>query len=280
MPAGSSWVSSAAHPELPGRVQYHIRCGDGDVAPYCFLPGDPARVPIIAGLWDQSRHVATHREHCTMTGTVAGIPVTACSTGAGGPSAASAFEELCTLGARTFIRVGTTGAIQPDIQCGDLIITEAAVRRDGTSDQYVEPHYPAAADIEVTMALIEAAERLGVTYHAGVTCCTASWYAGQGRPGFGGYRQASMDTLIADLQKANVLNLEMDGGAILVLARLFGLRAGSVLAVVANRVTDTFDYRGVESCCRVAVESVKILAGWDAVKRRKGKPRWFPSLER
>jgi uridine phosphorylase len=273
-----SWVSKATRPELAGKVQYHIRCGEGDVAPYCLLPGDPARVSMIATNWDESREVASYREHVTMTGRAGGVPITACSTGAGGPSTASAFEELSELGAHTFIRVGTTAAIQPDIACGDLIITEAAVRHDGTSDQYVEPAYPAAADGEVTLALIEAAERLGVSYHVGVTCCTASFYTGQGRPGFGGYRQSSMDTLVSDLQQARVLNFEMEGSTIMVMGRLFGLRTGSVLAAIANRVTDTFEYRGVEECCRVAVEAVKILARWDEVKRARGKRRWFPSL--
>lgn len=157
-------------------------------------------------------------------------------------------------------------------------ITEAAVRLDGTSDQYVDPHYPAAAHREVTTALIEAAERLNVRYFVGVTCCTASWYLGQGRPGFNGYWQSSKDHFIEDLRRANVLNFEMEGSAILVLARLFGVRAGGVLAVVANRATDTFNYAGVEACCRVGVEAVKILACWDEVKRARGKSHWYPSL--
>jgi uridine phosphorylase len=275
---GSSWISNATRPELPGRLQYHIRCSDGDVAPYCLLPGDPARVPMVASYWDEAREVANYREHRTMSGRVEGISVTACSTGSGGPSAASAVEELSQLGAHTFVRIGTTGAIQPDIPCGDLVITEAAVRLDGTSDQYVDSHYPATANYEVTTALIEAAERLAVRYHVGITACTAAWYTGQGRPGFGGYQQSSMSNLITDLQNAKVLNFEMEGSTILVLARLFGLRAGSVLAVVANRVTDTFEYRGVEECCRVGVEAIKILAHWDEVKRARGKNHWYPSL--
>jgi len=229
-------------------------------------------------MWDEARDVADYRAHRTMTGIVGGIPVTACSTGSGGPSAASAVEELSELGARTFVRIGTTGAIQPEIQCGDLIITEAAIRRDGTSDQYVDSHYPAAADCLVTMALIEAAERLGVRYHVGVTCCTAAWYTGQGRPGYGGYWQSWMDGLVADMQRAKVLNFEMEGSTVLVLARLFGLRAGSILAVVANRVTDTFEYKGIEECCRVGIEAVKILARWDELVQQRGKTRWYPSL--
>jgi uridine phosphorylase len=87
-----------------------------------------------------------------------------------------------------------------------------------------------------------------------------------------------MDTLVADLQRARVLNFEMEGSTLMVLGRLFGVRVGAILAVVANRATDTFQYRGVEDCCQVAVEAVRILARWDAVKRARGRGRWVPSL--
>lgn len=89
------------------------------------------------------------------------MPISVTSTGGigGGPSTAIAVEELAAIGgADTFIRVGSTGAIQPGIEIGDLIIAKAAVRLDGTSKQYVRVEYPAVADLEVTLALIEAAE--------------------------------------------------------------------------------------------------------------------------
>ncbi len=94
---------------------------------------------------------------------------------------------MAAIGADTFIRVGSTGAIQPGIEIGDLIIAKAAVRLDGTSKQYVRVEYPAVADLEVTLALIEAAESLDVRYHVGITASTDSFYLGQGRPGLNGY---------------------------------------------------------------------------------------------
>ena len=90
---------------------------------YVLLPGDPARVPLIAAGWAEGREIAVEREHVTFTGTLRdGGPISACSTGAGGPSTASAVEELIAIGADTFVRVGTCGAIQrhnsgrPDIR--------------------------------------------------------------------------------------------------------------------------------------------------------------------
>lgn len=178
-----SWKSDSERPEQEG-CQFHIRVKPGDAAPYAVLPGDPARTDLIAQGWDDARLVANNREHRTFTGTLRGVPVTACSTGVGGPSASNAIEELARLGTHTFIRVGTCGALRAEIQPGDLIVNCAAIRHDGTSDLYAPAAYPAAASYDVTAALIEACDRLGYRCHVGVTCSTASFYAGQARPGF------------------------------------------------------------------------------------------------
>ena len=79
---------------------YHIACAPGSVGRYCILPGDPGRVPLIAARLENARPVAHNREFTTYTGTLSGVPVS-------GPSAAIALEELVSLGAHTFLRVGT-----------------------------------------------------------------------------------------------------------------------------------------------------------------------------
>lgn len=272
-----SWRSHATRPESGG-VQYHIRCGPGQVARYVLLPGDPDRVPLIAGTWDEAQPVARHREYTTYTGRVGGVAISSTSTGIGGPSTAIAVEELAELGADTFIRVGTCGAIQPDVRCGDLVIVSAAVRHDGASDDYVEKAYPAAAHYQVVAALVEAAERLGFRYHVGVAASTASFHLGQSRPGWRGYSQSWTGRRIEDLRRAGVLIFEMEAATLFTLAGLFGLRAGGVMAVVANRVTDEMAYSGIEESARVATEAVRILAGWDEAMRRSGRRYWYPSV--
>ena len=71
-------------------------------------------------------------------------------------------EELAALGADTFIRVGSCGAIQEEVECGDLVICSGAMRQDGTSQDYIDLSYPAAASYEVTAALVESCERLNI----------------------------------------------------------------------------------------------------------------------
>jgi uridine phosphorylase len=274
----STWASAATRPEQNG-LQYHIRCRQGDVARYVLLPGDPARVPLIARGWAEGHEVASEREHVTWTGRLRGAGlISACSTGAGGGSTASALEELIAIGADTFIRVGTCGAIQRDIACGDVIIHSGAVRLDGTSPQYVRPEYPAAAHAVVVMALVQAAEQLGVPYHVGVSASTASFYTGQGRPGHRGYEQSWMRTLVSDLQAAGVLNFEMEAATIFTMLGLYGLRGGSVCAVVANRVTDTMVKEGIDTAIAVANTATALLQEWDAQAEAAGKRVWFPGL--
>ncbi|MFC7154605.1 nucleoside phosphorylase [Halomarina halobia] len=259
-------------------VQYHIEAGPGDVARTVLLPGDTERVDRIIAGWDTAEEVASHREYRTVTGTYEGTPISVTSTGIGSPSAAIAVEELAEVGADTFVRVGSCGAIQPGIEIGDLVVSSGGVRQEGTSAAYVRETYPAVADHEVVTALVAAAERLGYDYHVGLTASTDSFYAGQGRPGFGGYVTAEGTALFEEMRDANVKNFEMEASAIFTLANVYGLRAGAVCAVYANRVTDEFRVEGQRRAVETANLAVHLLARMDAVTAEAGADRWHAGL--
>jgi len=259
-------------------VQYHIAVGPDDVADSVLLPGNPERVDKITALWDDHEERAVHREYRTATGTYEDTPVSVTSTGIGSPSAAIAVEELARVGADTFVRVGSCGAIQPGMDVGDLVITTGAVRQEGTSKEYVREDYPAVADDEVVSALVAAAERLGYDYHVGLTMSADSFYAGQGRAGFEGFQAAGSESLVAELRDANVKNIEMEAAAILTLANVYGLRAGAVCTVYANRVTGEFRTEGESRAAEVASLAVHLLAEMEAVKAEAGADRWHAGL--
>ncbi len=266
---------SASKPETSEGIQYHLRIKPGDVSRYVLLPGDPERVKKIASYWDEAWFVASHREYTTYTGRYKGVLISATSTGIGSPSTAIAIEELARVGADTFIRVGTTGSLHKHIGIGDIIISTGAVRLEGTSKQYIIPEYPAVASYEVVLALIEAAETLNVKYHVGISASTDSFYVGQERPGYRDYMPPFNRGLINFLKQANVLNFEMEASTIFTLSNIYGLRAGMVCAVIANRETEEFVAEaGVDEAIRVANEAVKILSEWDELKRKKNK-RYF-----
>jgi len=241
------------------RIQPHIMCGVGDVAKYVLLSGDPKRVENIASFLDKARKVAEYRGFVTCTGNVNGIEISACSTGVGCPSAAIVVEELARIGAQTFIRIGTTGALQSEIDAGDIIIATAAVRSDGTSKIYVPAEYPAVADFSVVSSLAEAAKKLGVKVHIGKVVTTDAFYAG------------SYDIW----GKAGALSVEMECSAIFTIAGIKGLRAGAILAVDGNLATgikkgefepgektgelDGRVQKAIEREIKIAIDAVKIL---------------------
>jgi len=248
--------------------QYHINCKVGDLSKYLLIPGDPKRVEKIASYWDEAIEIAHHREFRSFTGKYKNVKLSAISSGIGPSSMAIVVNEAANIGVENFIRVGSTGAIQEYVKCGDLIISTASVRLDGTSQNYIRSEYPAVANYEVLHALIEAAENLGCNYHVGITATTADFYAGQARSAFQGYQQRTLEDLIPSLRMANVLNFEMECATLFVLSSIFKLRAGAICAVYANRYTKTFKPgAGEEECIKVANEAVKILSMKDNQKK-------------
>ncbi|MGB0890090.1 MAG: purine-nucleoside phosphorylase [Solirubrobacterales bacterium] len=103
--------------------------------PRVLLPGDPARAMAIATAQLTQPRMFNHRRGLWgYSGeTDAGVGFLIQATGMGGPSAAIVCEELADLGAEVFVRVGTCGAIDPNVKLGDLIVARAAIGDDGTS---------------------------------------------------------------------------------------------------------------------------------------------------
>jgi len=255
--------------------QYHIECKPGDLKGPVLLPGDPERARRIAETWEEFKEIAAHRQYYSYTGKVHGVPISVTSTGIGTPACEIAITELLNIGCDTFIRVGSTGAIQPGLELGDLIINTAAVKMEGSSKYYVPADYPASAHYEVVLALIEACEVLGFTYHLGVAASSSSFYLGQGRPGYKDYKISKTDKIIPDLQMMGVMNLEMEASHIFTLGQIYGARTGAICAVYANRVTNEFGTKGEKEAITAANYAVKVLAEMDEEKSNKGTKHWY-----
>jgi len=258
--------------------QYHLHVAPGDLPPAVLLPGDPFRVPVLAEAWDGADDVAHHREYRSMRGSYKGVPISACSTGIGGPSTEIALNELAAVGCKTFLRLGTTGGLQEPIRAGDIIISTASVRWDGAGDAYAPPAYPAAASHELVLALIVACERLGLTYHLGVSASTSSFFAGQSRPSYGGF-SGDVPERVDRLQAMGVLNFEMEAATIFTLCSIFGFRGGAACVVVADRFRNEFKPEGADMVlATLGGEAVLALSQMDAQKSRSGKAWYVPDL--
>ncbi len=242
--------------------QYHIRCAKGDIGEYCILPGDPGRCALIAEHFADAVKVAQNREYTTYTGYIKEKKVSVVSTGIGGPSAAIAMEELAELGAHTFIRVGTCGGINVKVQAGDAVIASAAVRQEGTSREYAPLEYPAAADFGVTLALRDAADRLGIPCHVGVVQCKDSFY-GQHRPEAMPVAGELLEKWEA-WKRLGVLASEMESATLFVVAAHLGVRCGTVLHTVWNQERAKLGYgdassHDVDNSVKICVEAIKAL---------------------
>jgi DeoD family purine-nucleoside phosphorylase len=106
-----------------------------ELAPRVLLPGDPGRALMLAQrLLDGPLMFNHHRGLWGYTGQAAnGLPLTIQSTGMGGPSAAIVISELIALGADRLLRVGTCGALSPELSLGELVIASDCLTADGTS---------------------------------------------------------------------------------------------------------------------------------------------------
>jgi uridine phosphorylase len=265
-----------------GERQYHIGLGPGELAEYILLPGDPERTAKIARLLDTVELERQHREFASVTGTYRGQRVSIVSTGIGTDNVEIVVAEILAITLHpTFIRVGSCGGLQPEMALGDLVITTGAVRLETTTSWYVHDGYPAVADYEAVLALIEAAERLGKRYHVGVTATAPGFFGAQGRP----IPQLPIryPDLADDMARQRVMNFEMEASALLVLAGLAGCRAGVVCAVYAQRTTGDFVTGAAKdaaeaACVETGLESLQILAGIDRRKQEMATDHWRPSL--
>jgi uridine phosphorylase len=213
--------------------QYHVGVEKGEISEIVLMPGDPFRVQLIAEQLEDPVEVAHRREYRTMNGYYKGRLITACSSGMGCPSTAIGVEELARAGATTFIRVGSTGALQPDVVVGDLVISEGSLRNDGTTAAYVPPGYPAVPDFALTSMLAAVAREFGAEQgfgvHVGLNATDDGFYA-------------ESPEWIEKLASLGLLNVEMESSALFIVARLRNLRAGMVCAVSGNLVTGDVTY--------------------------------------
>ena len=246
--------------------QFHLHCVEGDVGRYVITPGDPGRCEKIAALLDDARFVVSNREFTIYTGSLLGEKVSVCSTGIGGPSASIAMEELHNIGADTFIRVGTCGGINLDVQSGDIVVATGAIRFEHTSVEYAPIEYPAVSNLDVAIALRQASLAMGKTTHVGVVQCKDAFY-GQHSP-------AKMPVSYELLQKweawkrLGVLASEMESAALFVVADALGCRCGSCFHVIWNQEREAagLDQKMSEdtsAAVRVGVEALKLLIAQD-----------------
>jgi DeoD family purine-nucleoside phosphorylase len=231
-------------------VPIHLRGEAGDYAEACLLPGDPLRARWIAEtLLDDARQVNAERGLLGFTGSFEGSPVSVQATGMGAPSTAIVVEELLQLGVRRLIRVGTCGALRPELALGDLVVALSAVPAESTSAALVggEPHAP-TADWELLHGMVHAAKELGERPHVGPIATSDTFYD----PDPERHRRWGA---------RGVLAVEMESSLLFTLAPLRGAQAATLLVVSdlvfeePVRIDDDALAQSVERMVRIALKA-------------------------
>ena len=224
----------------------------GDYADACLLPGDPLRAKYIAETYfDNQVQKNAERGLLAYTGEYQGKTVSVQATGMGCPTAAIVMEELVQLGVKRFLRVGTCGGLQHDLELGDLIVALTAVPADGTARHYVnqEPHCP-TADWELVHGAVHAAKELEQPMRVGAIASSDTFYD----PDEGRHERWS---------SRGVLAVEMEAAVIFTLGALRKVQAGCLLTVSDiviggefTRISDEDLQAAVDRMTRVALTTV------------------------
>ena len=230
----------------------HVRAEAGEYADACLLPGDPLRAQYIAETYFDDPVQRNHeRGMLGYTGTWNGKPISVQATGMGCPSAAIVMEELVQLGVQRFLRVGTCGGLQQDLQLGDLIVAVSAIPADGTARHYVggEPHTP-TADWELVHELVHTAKQLEQPVRVGAIASSDTFY----EPDPDRHKRWSA---------RGVLGVEMEAAVLFTIGSLRGVKAGCLLTVSDivigeefTRISDDDLRAAVDRMTRVALATV------------------------
>ena len=221
---------------------YHIGFGPEDLEPtpprIALLSGDPERARRIAQTHLRDvRPLSEHRGLNSYVGLLPnGRPLLSATSGMCAPSLSIVVNELIQSGIRQIIRVGTCGSIQARVLPGSVVITRAALCRQGAANDIAPAEYPAAADPFLTVALVQAARDLGVDHHLGITASVDTFYEGQERSESANpHLLRWLRGITEEYRNLNILNYEMEAGTLFKMGGVYGFAAACVCGVVAQR---------------------------------------------
>ena len=252
---------------------YHLQLKLENLAKTVILVGDPDRVERVSAFFDNIEFSVKKREFYTQTGTLNNKRISVISTGIGTDNIDIVLNELDALANIDFetksikeektsldiVRIGTSGAIQPDIPVDSFVISEMGLGLDGLlhfydSKNILEPNYAEAFQEQVNWSkekpypyFVSYDRSLGEKLTSketfkGITATNVGFYGPQGRV----LRLALQDAEMNDkmhkfsFQNRKITNMEMETSAIYGLSKLLGHRAVSMNAIVANRAKGTF----------------------------------------
>ncbi len=251
-------------------LKYHIGFGLEDLGEnpptLALLSGDPERARKIAQDTPGVRFEKNLSENRGLNSYLITLPggrrVISATSGMGAPSLSIVVNELVDLGIRQIIRIGTTGSIQPDVKVGSVVISRAALCRQGAAADIAPAEYPAAANPFLTLALVDAALKLQVDWHIGLTASVDSFFEGQERTESSAnkYLLRWLQGITEEYRHLNILNYEMECGTLFKMGSVYGFAAACVCAVIAERtqsenIVQDLKQQAIDNAIQVALQA-------------------------
>jgi len=235
-------------------AQFHLRFEAEDLAQGVMLVGNPQRAEQVSKLLQGARLVNDYRYLLVFTGMYDGERLSVATTGMGAPSTAIVVEELCNLGARVLLRVGSAGGVAPGVDAGDIVVATGSIRDDGTSPQYLPLSFPAVPDADLLRITMEAARDLVPTVKHGVVISSDAFYRN--------YDKDRMNLMVQSGVKA----IEMESGCVFIVGQFRGVRTSALFAIDGSVTKDAIKPKGGEVLFKQAEEQT-IRIGLSALVR-------------
>lgn len=274
---------------------FHLHLKPEQLADTVIMVGDPARVAMIAAYFDSVECEASNREFKSVTGSYKGKRMTVMSTGIGIGNIDISVTELDALAnidfatrtiksdfrRLTLVRLGTSGALQADIEVGDIIFARTSVGFDSLLGYYAGRND--VCDLEMERSFMEHTEWSKVlappyfidadqelwehfkdSVKEGITIAAPGFYAPQGRYVHLQPADCNLNEKIESWRYngRRITNFEMEGSALAGLAKLMGHRATTICTIIAQRVAKQAqpDYKPfVERMIRMALDKLATL---------------------
>ncbi len=225
-----------------------------DVGKYAIVPGPKDRLDVLMKKIENPVKNFSFMEYTMYTGTWQGIRITGINGGRFSTDTSITSEVMCNAGIQNIIRIGTCGALDENIQIGDLIIVDKVIRGDGVTPYYVDKNFQTQADKKIADTLYEVAKNMGVSVHRGTTWTTDALLR-------------ETRELVEAKRKEGAIAVDMVSSALLTIAQTYNIKAGSILAVSDNVITGEMGfmnplyYMAESNLITIALETVKKLEG-------------------
>ena len=225
-----------------------------DVGKYAIVPGPKDRLDVLLKKIENPVKNFSFMEYTMYTGTYQGIKLTAINGGRFSTDTSITAEVMCNAKIQNIIRIGTCGALDENIKVGDLVVVDKIIRGDGVTPYYVDKSFQTQADKKISDTLYDVAKGMGINIHRGTVWTTDALLR-------------ETREIVEAKRKEGAIAVDMVSSALLTIAQLYNVKAGSILAVSDNCITGEMGfmnplyYMAETNLINIALETVKKLEG-------------------